>query len=181
MLAAIILYICNLLLIRFFLLPLLEIWYNGKTDTNILQFHKFPSNNNIVIFHTAVGEELMFRIFPHLILGDNQPGIRMFISMVLFPLMHTLPLIKRQTNKVITDIILTTINAFCMSLFLSTVEWNFSSPLLWYILCCLVHAGNNLLYFYNVNKNIVYNEGNSNGFVLKLDPISKNNRMHYMM
>lgn len=144
---------------------LLSLYLEKEYDT--LLIHKFPRNNNIIIFHTALGEELLFRIFPDLILGNEYFYTKMVISLIIFPLLHMLPLFSRKDNESIRSVVITVVDTFYMSLILSLVESSTSSKIFWYVICCVIHAGNNILYFRNVNDGILYNKGN-NGFVYKI-------------
>lgn len=95
--------------------------------------------------------------------------------MIIFPLLHILPLlihrvkvsaVGRTDHNIIYYV--KVIHTFTIALFLSSLENYISSPLIWYIVCCTVHVANNFIYFRNVHNKIVYNEEQSNGFVLKL-------------
>ena len=142
----------------------LQIYYN-KNRKKIV-YLTFPSLDYFVVFHAAVGEEFIFRILPHLVFASNFE-MRLIISSIIFGLLHAIPLIG--SNQVSRDeIILTIVNATNIGLSLIMIEKLFSSPIHWYVSCCIVHALNNIICIKNKNKNIVYNPGSCSGFVTRM-------------
>lgn len=127
-----------------------------------------PSLDPIIIFNVAIGEEFIFRILPHLIC-DSCFMIRLLISSFIFGILHAIPLIKgiKILDEIQrTEIFITIIYATKMGMILSLIESLFTSPIYWYITCCLIHGLGNMHYIYNNNKNIIYNSEPKNlGFV----------------
>lgn len=67
------------------------------------------------------------------------------------------------------DVILNVMVPFMMSALLSLLETGVSSIYLWYIICCMIHATNNIMFLYQNNKNLLYNTGSNNRFVIIKD------------
>lgn len=174
-------YMMSIVILKFLLLPILEKVYGNILNTN-------SSTNaawNIIItsspgnsWNTNLSPLLLY---PYLILGEEYETIRIMISIVIFPLLHAILLLSQKNNKSVPfgtrritcyslariDVIITVISTFSMSMLLCLLQWSISSTLMCYMVCCGVHAANNLIYFYNVNKDVVYNR-DSNGFVSRL-------------
>lgn len=138
---------------------ILQIYFTIKLDRHSSYFI-FPANNYIVIFNTAVGEEFIFRILPHLICQENI-GIRIIFSSIVFGLLHGL-----SFSELISEKNLTVINGMTIGLFLILIEDIFSSPIHWYIACCMIHGFNNVLFVHNNNnKKFVYSSGIDKRFI----------------
>ena len=151
-------------------LLVLYVYYVIKVTKNRKQrivYFTFPSLDYFVIFNTAVGEEFVFRILPHLLI-ESYPMARMILSSIVFGVLHGLPLIRTSNEVDRIEIIFTVIFTTISGLMLVCIEKLFSSPVQWYITCCVIHVINNFAYIYNNNKNLIYNPGFTNtGFVMK--------------
>lgn len=136
-----------------------------KSEDNRLLYFEYPYTDELVIISAAMGEEWLFRIFPHLLIPDNII-IRYIISGPLFSLLHFIPYLTGAAKM--SEVLNTVINTFSMGTFLF-LSSNYATSLSWYIFCCIFHAINNLYFIWHINRNIYHNKGLSNGFVVKIN------------
>mgnify|MGYP003816538743 CR=1 FL=1 len=120
------------------------------------------------MFHAAIGEEFVFRIVPSLLFRDFWI-MRFVISAVVFSGLHSIPFFTKSINTTLYETLLTVGSTFIMGCVLSMLESYFTSPIIWYMVCCLIHVTNNLVVLHTVNRSIKYHPGSSNGFVVKLN------------
>lgn len=149
----------------FFLLIIftcLQIYWQNRIKRII--YWTLPSLDYLILINTAVGEEFIFRILPHLIC-ESHFGIRLIISSFIFGLLHGIPLIKRSSEIETDETIVTVITAMKMGLMLILIERLFTNSIYWYVSCCVIHGLNNMIFIHNNNKNLAYNPTKS-GFVM---------------
>lgn len=133
-------------------------------SVTLLYYYLVPKDDLIVIFHAAIGEEVIFRILPSVLIPEYW-YIRLIISSIVFSTMHGIPYF---TANVKIKTILKKLNAtFFLGAFLFLLS-GYMSTAMWYFVCCVIHIVNNVLVISSINSNIRYHQGVSNGFVTRL-------------
>lgn len=149
------------------LLSLIVNYAVSKQKNILLQCYNFPKSDYIVLFHAAIGEEVIFRIAPSLIFPDCYTT-RLFISTFVFSSLHSLPYFS-GSRVTLSEMIMAVNSTFMLASLMMILEKYMPSTLWWYVFCCAIHIANNLIFVYNANSKIKYNPGMSNGFVVKLN------------